>query len=117
MILHKIVMKKNPSIKQLRYARGIMDLHKSKYQVALEAGFSESTARVPKMIENKIGFKLAVAQLAGEMENVMMQLMYELQARDLSKVSNQDLTGYLNVMSKVHERFTAKLKEAETFTY
>jgi hypothetical protein len=47
-----------------------MDFHKSKQQVALEAGFSESTARVPKSIENKLGFKLAMAQLAGETANL-----------------------------------------------
>ncbi len=63
-------MKRHPSTRQLRYAYGIMDFHKSKQQVALEAGFSESTARVPKSIENKLGFKLAMAQLAGETANL-----------------------------------------------
>lgn len=102
-------MKKRPSIRQLRYARGIMDYHKTKQQVALDAGFSASTARVPKSIENKLGFKLAVAQLAGEMENVSMKLLFELQARDLSRFSNKDLLLSLNVMSKTYERFSSKL--------
>lgn len=101
-------MKKRPSIRQLRYAYGIMDFHKSKRQVALEAGFSESTARVPKLIENKQGFKLAMAQLAGETANVAMKLMFELQARDLSKMDNADLLRSLEVMSRAYERFTPK---------
>jgi hypothetical protein len=86
-----------------------MDLHKSKRQVALEAGFSESTARVPKSIENKAGFKLAMAQLAGETANVAMKIMFELQARDMSKMDNKELLESLNVMSRVHERFSSKL--------
>ena len=104
-------MKKHPSVRQMKYAYGIMDYHKSKQQVALEAGFSPSTARVPKSIENKLGFKLAMAQLAGETSNVVMKLMFELQARDLSKLSNQDLTRSLEVMSKTWERFSSKLPE------
>jgi hypothetical protein len=104
-------MKKQPSVRQLKYAYGIMDHHKSKQQVALEAGFSESTARVPKSIENKLGFKLAVAQLAGEMENTAMKIMFELQARDLSQMSNKDLLTSLDVMSKTWERFHSQLPE------
>ena len=102
-------MKKRPSTRQLRYAYGIMDFHKTKQQVALEAGFSESTARVPKSIENKLGFKLAMAQLAGETANLSMKLMFELQARDLSKMANGELIQYLNVMSRVHDRVSSKL--------
>lgn len=86
-----------------------MDRHKSKKQVALEAGFSESTARVPRSIENKAGFKLAMAQLAGETSNVAMKLMFELQVRDLSKMDNRDLLHSLDVMSRAHERFSSKL--------
>ncbi len=102
-------MKKHPSIRQVRYAYGLMNYHKNKRQVALDAGFSESTARVPKSIENKAGFKLAMAQLAGEMENTAMKLMFELQARDMSKMTNKDLLYSLDVMSKTHERFASQV--------
>src|SRR6185295_1532779 len=101
-------MKKHPSVRQMKYAYGLMNDTRSKRKIALDAGFSESTARVPKMIENKLGFKLAVAQLAGEMENTAMKLMFELQARDMSKMSNKDLLYSLDVMSKTWERFTPK---------
>jgi len=86
-----------------------MNENKTKQQIALDSGFSPSTARVPKSIENKLGFKLAMAQLAGEMENVTMKLMCELQTRDMSQMSNKDLLYSLDVLSKTHERFASKV--------
>ncbi len=102
-------MKKHPSIRQQKYAYGIMNESKPKGQIALESGFSVSTSRVPASIENKLGFKLAVAQIAGEMGNVVMKLMFELQARDMSKMDNKTLLYSLDVISKTHERFSLKL--------
>jgi hypothetical protein len=102
-------MKRRPSIRQKKYAYGLMNEDKSKQQIALESGFSPSTARVPKSIENKQGFKLAAAQLAGELGNVSMQLMFELRARDMSKMDNQTLLYSLDVISRTHERFVSKL--------
>ncbi len=102
---------KKPSIRQMRYAYGLMNYHKNKRQVALDAGFSESTARVPKLIENKVGFKLAMAQIAGETENMAMKILFELKARDMSKMSNQELLYSMNVMSKTWERFASKVHQ------
>ena len=102
-------MKKTPSIRQMKYAYGIMNESKTRQQIAIESGFSRSTSRVPKSIENKLGFKLAVAQIAGQMENVSMQVLFELQARDLSKVDNKTLLTFLDVISRTHERFSSKL--------
>jgi len=102
-------MKRTPSIRQRKYAYGLMNDNKTRQQIALEAGFSPSTARVPKLIENKQGFKLALAMLAGEMGNVCTQLMFELQARDMSKMDNQTLLYSLDVISRVHDRFVSKL--------
>lgn len=102
-------MKKGPSKRQLRYAYGIMNDNKTKQQIALDSGFSASTARVPKSIENKLGFKLAVAQIAGEMENTAMKLMFELQARDMSQMDDRTLIYSLDVISKTHERFASHL--------
>ncbi len=102
-------MKKQPSIRQMKYAYGLMNDSKTKHQIALDSGFSPSTARVPQSIENKLGFKLAVARLAGEMENVTMKIMFELQARDMRKMSDKDLLYSLDVLSKTHERFASKI--------
>lgn len=98
-------MKKRPSKRQMRYAYGLMNSDKPKRQIALEAGFSESTARVPKLIENKKGFNLAVACIAGEMANLTMQMMYEIKSRNLDEVPLQELLGAVETLSKVHERF------------
>ena len=102
-------MKKHPSVRQMKYAYGLMNENKSKQQIALDSGFSRSTARVPKSIENKIGFKLAMAQLAGEMENVAMKLLFELKVRDLKQMDNKELLNSLDVISRVQERFTSQL--------
>ena len=102
-------MKRHPSMRQKKYAYGLMNESKTRQQIALDAGFSASTARVPMSIENKQGFKLAVAQLAGEMENTTMKLMFELQARDMSKMDNQTLLYTLDVISRTHDRFASKL--------
>jgi len=101
-------MKKHPSIRQLKYARGLMEC-KTKQQNAIDSGYSPSSARVPKLIENKAGFKLAVAQLAGEVGDVTGKLMTELQVRDLSKMDNQTLINFLEVSSKTHERLVSKI--------
>lgn len=93
----------------MKYAYGLMNEKKSRQQIALEAGFSPSTARVPKSIENKIGFNLAVAKLAGEAENTAMKLLFELKNRDLSKVSNPELTSMLNTITNVCARFNDRL--------
>jgi hypothetical protein len=102
-------MKTTPSIRQRRYAYGLMNENKTKQQIALESGFSRSTARVPQLIENKLGFKLAIAEIAGQMENMAMKLMFELQARDLSQISDKDLLYSLEVLSKTHDRFASKM--------
>jgi len=101
-------MKKTPTIRQQKYARGLMNESKSKQQIALEAGYSLSSSRVPKLIENKQGFKLAVAHMAGEVGDVTGKLMAELQIRDLSKMDNKTLISYLDVASKTYERLASK---------
>lgn len=101
-------MKKHPSIRQIKYAQGLLE-NKTKQQNAIDSGYSPSSARVPKLIENKAGFKLAVAQLAGEVGRVTGKLMVELQVRDLSKMDNKTLIHYLDVASKTHERLTSKM--------
>lgn len=108
---------KKPTPRQLRYAYGLMNYHKNRRQLALDAGFSESTARVPKVIESKIGFKLAMAQLAGELENASMRLLFELKARDMSKMSNADLLQCLNVVTKTYDRFSSIAEKQVPFKY
>ena len=109
MIIQQKTMKKTPSTRQKKYPQGLMEESKTKQQIALDAGYSRSSARVPKLIENKQGFKLAVGQLAGEIGNVTGKLMAELQVRDLSKMDDKTLINYLEVTSKTQERFVSMM--------
>lgn len=106
MISLKNNMKKKPSKRQIKYAYGLMNENRSKYQIAIDAGFSPSTARVPKLIENKRGFSLAIAQIAGETENTAMKVLFELQARDLSKEPSMYLIEAVDTLSRSLERFS-----------
>ena len=97
----------------MKYARGLMNENKTRQQIALESGFSPSTARVPKLIENKLGFKLATAFLLGEAGNAAARVLYELQTRDLSKLDNKTLISLLAVTSKNVELFASKMPQDE----
>jgi hypothetical protein len=102
-------MKKHPSSRQVRYAYGLIDGDKTKQQIALDAGFSPSTARVPKSIENKVGFNIAMSQVHGELGNTIMQIIYEIKARGLKQMDNKMLIKTLEVTSKNYERFMPKV--------
>lgn len=102
-------MKKHPSDRQMRYVYGLIGSDKTKQQIALEAGFSPSTARVPKSIENKVGFNLAMSKVHGELGNTIMQIIYEIKARGFKDMDNRTLIQTLEVTSKNYERFTTKV--------
>ena len=102
-------MKRHPSLRQRKYAYGLMNDDKTKQQIALDSGFSASTARVPQLIEKKLGCKLAIAEIAGEMSNTAMKVMFELQARDLRQMDSKTLLYSLDVISKTYDRFASKM--------
>jgi hypothetical protein len=112
MISQKKDMKKTPSVRQMKYAYGLMNEGSSRGKIAKQAGYSTTSSRNPKSIENKLGVKLAMSQLAGEMENVSMQILFELQARDLKKIDNKTLLYSLDVISRTHERFVSSDKSS-----
>jgi len=87
---------------------GIINGDKTKQQCALDAGFSPSTARVPKSIENKIGFNIAMSQVHGELGNTIMQIIYEIKARGFKQMDDKTLVQTLEVTSKNYERFASK---------
>ena len=102
-------MKKHPSDRQMKYAYGVINGNKTKQQIALDAGFSPSTARVPKSIENKVGFNIAMSQAHGELGNTITQIIYEVKARGLKQMDNKTLIQILEVTSKNYERFMPKV--------
>lgn len=102
-------MKKHPSGRQMRYAYGLIGSDKTKQQIALEAGFSQSTARVPKSIENKASFNIAMSKVHGELGNTIMQIIYEIKARGFKQMDNKTLIQTLEITSKNYERFSSKI--------
>lgn len=103
-------MKKNPSGRQMRYVYGLIGSNKTKQQIALDAGFSASTARVPRSIENKVGFNIAMSRVHGELGNTIMQIIHEIKARGFKQMDNKTLVQTLEATSKNYERFIPEIK-------
>jgi len=94
--------------KQRAYAMGVLDNHKSRRQVALQAGYSNTMANNPKQIENTSGFKLVMAQQAYQAGNLVSGMMNELEARGFKDYDTNQLLKGLDTISKVFERFKPK---------
>ena len=94
--------------KQRAYAMGVLDNHKSRRQVALQAGYSNTMANNPKQIENTSGFKLAMPQQAYQAGNLVSGMMNELEARGFKDYDTNQLLKGLDTISKVFERFKPK---------
>ena len=94
----------------MKYAYGLMNQENvTRQSIALSAGYSVSSSKCPKNIERKYGVKIAMSMLASEMQNVSLSLLFELQARDLSKMDNRTLLHSLEVISRTHDRFASKI--------
>lgn len=94
--------------KQRAYAMGVLDNHKSRRQVAIEAGYSKTMADNPKQIEESVGFKLAMAKQAYQAGMLVSGMMNEIEARGFKDYNTQELMRGLDTISKVFERFTPK---------
>lgn len=94
--------------KQRAYAMGVLDNHKSRRQVALQAGYSNTMANNPKQIETSTGFKIAMAQQAYQAGNLVSGMMNELEARGFKDYDTNQLLKGLDTISKVFERFKPK---------
>ena len=94
--------------KQRAYAMGVLDNHKSRRQVALQEGYSNTMADNPKQIETSTGFKIAMAQQAYQAGNLVSGMMNELEARGFKDYDTSELLKGLDTISKVFERFKPK---------
>ena len=94
--------------KQRAYAMGVLDNHKSRRQVALQAGYSNTMANNPNIIEKSTGFKIAMAQQAYQAGNLVSGMMNELEARGFKDYNTSELLKGLDTISKVFERFKPK---------
>lgn len=101
--------------KQQRYAYNIMNTETTKQEAMLLAGYSESAAKKPSVVERSDGFQLAMAGIFNETGNTAMKVLKEFQARDISKETTKDLVNFFDVMTKAMERLTPKqVKQDDT---
>ena len=94
--------------KQRRYAWHVMNSDYNKKDAILASGYSESIARNPSKVENSTGFKLAMAGIFAKSGNVAMTLLNELETRDLTKESTENIVKFFNVMTKAMERIAER---------
>ena len=100
--------KTKDTLKQRKYAFNIMNTDTTKKQAMLDAGYSEQVARIPQVIEQSKGFHHAMATLASQSGNVAMQLMHEMQQRDLKQVPLDQLMSSLTTIANAWDKFVPK---------
>ena len=100
--------------KQRRYAWHVMNSDYNKKDAILASGYSEGIARNPSKVENSTGFKLAMAGIFAKSGNVAMTLLNELETRDLTKESTENIVKFFNVMTKAMERIAPKDSKHDT---
>lgn len=93
--------------KQYEYARlRVLGKSTSKAKTALAVGYSETTAKsIVSHVEEKEGYKNAVAQLARESNTMALKAMDEFKRRGFEGFSNKDLVGALNAIGNAWSRF------------
>lgn len=109
---------RRPSKRVREYARGIwdMDKHDTKQMIALNAGYSNSQARIPQRIEQTVGFRLAMAEIAAIASNATMAAMYEITARQqMGEMQNyplDKLIGFTEKLATITDRLSQPLQKA-----
>ena len=99
------------SPRQTAYARRIWaGAGESRKQIAMDVGYSPSTARVAgDHIENTKGFHNAMAVLATESNGVALAILHEFKIRGVADFSNKDLIGALNAIGSAWGKFNAPM--------
>ncbi len=89
------------TIKQYAYAtRKLGGQGSSKKEIAKLSGFSPSVAANAKnKIENTVGYHNAIAVLAHESNNLLLEVLSQFKARGLKDFSNADLVKALNAIT------------------
>lgn len=104
------------TIKQYAYAtRKLGGQGSSKKEIALLSGFSPSVAANAKnKIENTAGYNNAIAVLAHESNNLLLEVLAQFKSRGLKDFSNADLTKALNAISGAWKMIEEKRSPSPT---
>lgn len=102
-------------MRQMAYAKRIFGAKgRNKKQIALDVGYAPQVAASAKShIEDKQGFKNAMALLAFESNNLALSAMAEFKARGFEDFSNKDLVGALNAIGQAWSKFNANPVEKQ----
>jgi len=99
--------------RHVKYARGLLATDKTKKQIALEAGYPPSMARLPaSKIENTKGFHGAMAEIAQEANNFGLKVLHILQARPMEDEETKTLLMAVKVIGDAMDKFQPQKKEA-----
>lgn len=93
-------------MKQVAYARKVFNAEGvSKKAIALSVGYSENVAlNAQAKIENSVGFRNAMEQLAVDSNNLVLAAMNEYKSRGFDNFSNKDLNGAMNAIASAWDR-------------
>ena len=98
--------------RHVKYARGLLATDKTKKQIALEAGYPPSMARLPaSKIENTKGFHGAMAEIAQEANNFGLQVLHVLQSRPMEDEETKTLLMAVKVIGDAMDKFQPQKKE------
>lgn len=89
----------------------------TKKEAMIYAGYSDSTARVPNIMERTAGYQVALQQITKEnaetISNVSQQLAKRVLDGELNLTSMKDHADILTKLVKVHETLNPKVKLEE----
>ena len=97
------------TVQQFQYAKEKLAGGKSKYAMAIRAGYSPATAsKAAEKIESTEGYQNAMAILLRGSTDIVADIMDEYKKRGFDKFSNKDLNGALNSIASAWEKLDKK---------
>lgn len=106
------IQKNGSSMKQIAYARRVFGAQgTSKKNIALDVGYSKAVSNsIKSKIESRPGFNNAMAKLAVDSNNLVLEIMSEFKARGFEDYSNKDLNGAMNAITNAWTKFNGAEK-------
>jgi hypothetical protein len=93
------------TMQQMDYAKGRLRGGKSKFAIAIEAGYKDSVARnALEKIESTVGYQNAMNILLKGSVDLVGDIMAEYTRRGFDKMSDKDLNGAINAITTAWER-------------
>lgn len=102
------------TVQQFQYAKEKLAGGKSKYAMAIKAGYSPATAsKTAEKIESTEGYQNAMTILLRGSTDIVADIMDEYKKRGFDKFSNKDLNGALNSIAAAWDKLDKKRGEGK----